>query len=40
MSFAKETYKQKYGNPNSIDWNNAITVAQKLDKVKNHGCFR
>jgi hypothetical protein len=40
MSFARQQYSQKYGNPDRIDWNNAITVAQKLDKQQGLGCFR
>ena len=40
MSFAKQQYANKYGNPSAVDWNNAITVAEKLDKQKGLGCFR
>ena len=27
------------GNPNKIDWNKAISIAEKFDKKTNHGCF-
>lgn len=40
MSFAKKQYEAKYGGASSIDWNNAITVAEKLDKKEGLGCFR
>jgi hypothetical protein len=40
MSFAKKQYANKYGNPGAVDWNNAITVAEKLDKQKGLGCFK
>ena len=40
MSFAKQQYANKYGNPGAVDWSNAITVAEKLDKQKGLGCFR
>ena len=36
---AKAAYKKEYGNPNKIDWDRAISVAEKLDKKTNHGCF-
>lgn len=40
MSFAKQQYAAKYGSSSGIDWNNAITVAEKLDKQQGLGCFR
>lgn len=40
MSFAKKQYEAKYGGASSIDWSNAITVAEKLDKKEGLGCFR
>jgi ABC-type dipeptide/oligopeptide/nickel transport system permease subunit len=40
MSFAKKQYEAKFGGANSIDWSNAITVAEKLDKKEGLGCFR
>jgi len=39
MDTAKIAYKKNYGNPNRIDWNKAISIAEKLDKKTNHGCF-
>ena len=39
MDTAKVTYKKQHGNPNKIDWNKAISIAEKLDKKTNHGCF-
>jgi len=40
MSFAKEQYSKRYGNPNKVDWNSAIYIAQEVDKRKGLGCFR
>ena len=39
MSLAKEGYNEKYGNANNVDWDNALTIAQKLDKQKDIGCI-
>ena len=39
MSTAKDGYNQKYGNANKVDWNNALTIAQKLDKQQGIGCI-
>jgi hypothetical protein len=30
----------KYGSPSSIDWSNAISIAEKLDKKEGIGCFK
>jgi hypothetical protein len=40
MSFAKQQYQAKYGSASGIDWNNAITIAEKLDRQEGLGCFR
>ena len=40
MSFAKQQYQAKYGSSSGIDWNNAISIAEKLDKQKDLGCFK
>ena len=40
MSFAKQQYQSKYGSSSNIDWNDAISIAQTLDKQKGIGCFR
>jgi len=40
MSFSKQMYEKKYGNARSVDWNNAIKVAEKLDKKEGLGCFK
>lgn len=40
MSFAKQQYQAKYGNSRRVDWNNAISIAEKLDKQKGLGCFK
>lgn len=40
MSFAKEQYRKKYGNPNNVNWSTAIAIAEKVDKEKGLGCFR
>jgi hypothetical protein len=40
MSFAKEQYRKKYGNPNNVNWSTAITIAEQVDKQKGLGCFR
>ena len=37
MSFSQKTYRQKYGSDQNINWNTAIDIAKKLDKVKNSG---
>ena len=40
MSFAKQQYSKKYGNPANVDWNNAITIAEDMDKQQGVGCFK
>ena len=40
MSFAKEQYRKEYGNPNNVNWNTAIAIAEKVDKQKGLGCFQ
>lgn len=40
MSFAKEQFRKKYGNPNNVNWNTAITIAEKVDMQKGLGCFQ
>lgn len=40
ISMSKSLYKKKYGNPNTINWSNAISIAEKLDKQENLGCFK
>ena len=40
MSFAKEQYRKEYGNPNNVNWNTAIAIAEKVDKQKGMGCFQ
>jgi hypothetical protein len=40
MSFAKQQYTAKYGSSKGIDWNNAISIAEQLDKKERLGCFR
>jgi len=40
MSFAKQQYAAKYGSASGIDWNKAITIAEKTDKIEGVGCFR
>lgn len=40
ISTSKTLYRKQYGNPNNIDWSNAISIAEKLDKQKNLGCFK
>ena len=39
MSFAKEQYSTKYGNPEKVDWSGAIKIADKIDKKENLGCL-
>jgi hypothetical protein len=39
ISFAKSQYRKQYGDPNKIDWNTAISIAEKVDKQKGLGCF-
>jgi hypothetical protein len=39
ISFAKAQYRKQYGDPNKIDWNTAISIAEKVDKQKGLGCF-
>ena len=40
MSFAKEQYRKEYGNPNNVNWNTAIAIAEKVDKQEGLGCFQ
>lgn len=40
MSFAKEQYRKNYGDPNKVDWNSAIYIAQEVDRRKGLGCFK
>jgi hypothetical protein len=40
MSFAQQQYAAQYGSSSGIDWNNAISIAQKLDKKEGIGCFK
>ena len=40
MSFAKAQYRKEYGNPNSVNWSTALTIAEKVDKQKGYGCFQ
>lgn len=39
MPTAQQAYAAKYGSSSSIDWNNAISIAEKLDKKEGIGCF-
>ena len=39
MDFAKKQYRAKHGNPSKVDWNGAISIADKIDKQKNLGCL-
>jgi hypothetical protein len=40
MPTAQQAYAAKYGSPSSIDWSNAISIAEKLDKKEGIGCFK
>ena len=40
MSFAKEQYSKRYGNPSKVDWNSAIYIAKEVDKRKGLGCLK
>ena len=39
MNFSKEQYKKEYGDPNRVDWVEAIQIAQKIDRRSNLGCI-
>lgn len=40
MSNAKAIYRKQGYNPNNVDWNRAISVAEKLDRQEGLGCFK
>lgn len=40
MPTAQQAYATKYGSSSSIDWSNAISIAEKLDKKESIGCFK
>jgi hypothetical protein len=40
MSTAQQGYAAKYGSSSGIDWNNAVSIAEKLDKKEGIGCFK
>lgn len=37
---AKMGYQKTHGSTRKVDWDKAISLAEKLDKVENHGCFK
>ncbi|MCP9775996.1 hypothetical protein [Cyanobium sp. WAJ14-Wanaka] len=40
MEFAQQQYSEKYGESSAVNWDNAITVAEELDKKQRLGCFQ
>ena len=37
---AKMGYQKTHGSTRKVDWDKAIFLAEKLDQVENHGCFK
>tara|TARA_Y100000766_G_scaffold256412_1_gene243194 strand:- start:733 stop:1011 length:279 start_codon:yes stop_codon:yes gene_type:complete len=39
MSYAQEAYETKHGDPLVVNWSEATTLADKIDKKENLGCL-